>query len=193
MERGLLLEGSRAVGFALALASVSIGCTVATGSVQGGEPLFDAAATGVVAVSSEAGGEGGGATTNNPAAECQPGGMYSGSTWTDLYQCYFGPTGPDSCAGQTGQAASCHGTGGAESGIWTCGPSADSCYMGMMKYAVIDPTNSTSDPTMNGLYMILCETNGSGQMPYGCPTSAQFYPADMARIAAWIQDGGQNN
>jgi len=193
MRSCFLLEEVLVGGMVFAVSSVSIGCTAATGSLGGGEPLFDAAATGVTVTEQDSAGGGGGVTTNNPSADCQDGGMHSGSTWTDLYQCYFGPTGPDSCAGQTGQAGSCHGTGGAESTIWTCGPSADSCYMGMMNYPMIDPTKNTSNPTMSGLYMILCQTNGSGQMPNGCPSYAQLYPADMARIAAWIQDGGQNN
>jgi hypothetical protein len=57
----------------------------------------------------------------------------------------------------------------------------------------IDPTQDSSDPTDNGLYMTLCQTNGDGFMPYLCDPSAQLFPADMARIAAWIQAGGLKN
>lgn len=137
---------------------------------------------------------GGGAMTNNPAADCQPGGMYGSNTWTDLYQCYFGPTGPDSCAGTAGN---CHGgAGAAGAAYWICGDTSDTCYMGMHGFSLIDPTQGTSDPTTNGLYTTVCEAdpnNNSGFMPLGCPVSAQLYPADMARIAAWIQAGGLEN
>lgn len=171
------------------LSSISVGCAAATGAVEGGDPLFDAASQATVMP------EAGGATTNNPAPQCQQGGMYGGNTWTDLYQCYFGPTGPDSCAGQSGQAASCHGTGGAGAmAAWVCGETMDSCYMGMKNYMVLDPTQNTSDPTMSGLYNVLCQVNGMGAMPLGCtPSSVQLYPDDMARVAAWIKSGGQEN
>ena len=178
------------LGCVLGLSSTSLGCALATGNVQGGEPLIDASTT----VSISTGGEGGTTTlptTNNTAANCQPGAMNGGTTWTDLYTCYFGPTGPDSCAGSPGN---CHGTGGAGAqAAWLCGETSASCYMGMVAYSTLDPPAGKSDPTSSGLYMVLCQVNDAGVMtgvmPEFCPTSAWLYPADMARIAAWIAAG----
>lgn len=175
--------------------AMSLGCTAATGAVQGGEPTFDAALLTQPTIASTAtgdgstGDDGAPAATNNPllASDCLDGGMYAGSTWGDLYQCYFGPSGPDSCSG--GGNSLCHesssDTGG---GFWVCGDTSESCYMGITGESLLAP-QGTTNLMSNGFYNILCQPNNIGSMPFGCPTSALFLPADMARIAAWIDAG----
>jgi hypothetical protein len=187
------------VGLALVWAT-SAGCTAATSADDAAadasthdsatsDGADDSSSSSMAIGAPDAGGDG--ATTNNPAGDCQEGGAYGGSRWTDLYQCYFGPSGPDSCSGQ---GTMCHATADSQGGAdWVCGATSDSCYMGMVGDPSIDPTQDSSDPTNNPLYSILCQTNGDGFMPYLCLQPAQLFPADMARIAAWIQAGGTEN
>jgi len=53
-----------------------------------------------------------------------------GHTWTDLYDCYFGPSGKTSCVAQ----GFCHGgpnqLGALYPGAWVCGTSRESCWQG---------------------------------------------------------------
>ncbi len=53
-----------------------------------------------------------------------------GHTWTDLYTCYFGPSGKTSCVGQGFCHGSSNGTGAFPVG-WTCGTTRESCWQGM--------------------------------------------------------------
>jgi hypothetical protein len=192
------------MGFVL-LSAMSVGCTAATGAVQGGDPLFDASLlkqsfTGPSSMGGADAGDGAPpATTNVTSAACLDGGMNGGSSWTDLYTCYFGTTGPDSCAGSPG---SCHMSGSDPGGaVWICGTTAASCYQGMTGYKLPTPT-SGSDPTSALLYTVLCKADMTAcsqptdcLMPLGCPEppSVQLYPDDMARIAAWISMGAPEN
>src|SRR5579872_3303391 len=83
------------------VSALSSGCD-ATGNVQGGEALIA-----------------------DPCAATQ-----GGHTWTDLYTCYFGPTGKASCSGKSG----CHGiTNSSAAAIsgFVCGASKDDCWFGM--------------------------------------------------------------
>jgi hypothetical protein len=50
---------------------------------------------------------------------------------------------------------------------------------------------SGAPPTTAPIYTILCKTDGSGLMPRFCPVRLQS--GDMARIAAWIQEGAPDN
>jgi hypothetical protein len=181
----------------VAIPAACVGCTATTGAVQGGAPLSDADT--VAQLDLPMGSTGGDAsdgapapTTNNPSPDCQDGGMYGDNTWADLYQCYFGKSGPDSCAGTVG---SCHGESNAGgTSFWTCGQTAASCYAGLLAGMTLsgplDPTKDMANPTSAALYTVLCQINGSGMMPLGCsPQSVLLFPDDMARIAAWIAAG----
>jgi hypothetical protein len=120
-----------------------------------------------------------------------PDGGLAGSTWTDLYTCYFGSNAPDSCAG-TG--TNCHGDNGAGSAFWTCGTTKESCYTGMTSYAPLDPRAGKANPTMNHLYTVLCGSpSGSGLMPLGCPSGTVMLSDDFTRIEQWIMAGAPNN
>jgi hypothetical protein len=172
------------------LSPLLFGCSDATGSLVGGD-LVAPAPTGT----SSSGGSsssGGGPATLLTSADCLDGGTHTGSTWDDLYTCYFGPTGPISCAGANSM---CHADmpslGG---GYWVCGLTKDSCYTGMTGYSTLSPQNGSQDPTMNGLYTVLC---GSGSdlaaMPLGCSHPQTLLADDFTRIAAWIQAKAPNN
>jgi hypothetical protein len=53
-----------------------------------------------------------------------------GHTWTDLYTCYFGPSGKASCTAQ----GICHGAAGQTGALtsgYICGTTKDSCWSGM--------------------------------------------------------------
>jgi hypothetical protein len=84
----------------LVVAPALSGCD-ATGSAQGGDPL--------------------------QASAC---GADAGNTWTDLYACYFGPTGKASCSAQGTCHNDCTGTGALTSGF-VCGGTKESCYLGI--------------------------------------------------------------
>jgi hypothetical protein len=156
------------------------------GTLVGGDDI-DTGAPATTAPSDE----GGGPTTNVTSADCMPDGGHAGSTWTDLYTCYFGTNGPDSCAG-TG--TSCHGDNGAGTIAWTCGSTQDSCYTGMTSYSSLDPRTGMANPTMSLLYTVLCGSpSGSGVMPLGCPSGAVMQSDDFTRIEQWIAAGAPNN
>jgi hypothetical protein len=165
-----------------------LACTTATGGVVGGDPI-----------------------AAGPAAE----GPCSGSshTWTDLYECYFGPTGKGSCVGQS----FCHGAPtqlGAQMSAFTCGPSKDGCWQGMTTPGSIVPMGGTADGTKTVLYGSLRKIiNGHavGLMPCNPQSVPQadggttincsatqggtyaFGQGDLERITAWIQEGAQDN
>jgi hypothetical protein len=174
-----------------------VGCSDATGAIHGGDALFS------VPVVDAGSSEGGGQTTNLTSADCMGDGGHAGTTWTDLYTCYFGMSGPDSCAG-TG--ASCHATSAsAGGGSWVCGTTQASCYQGMTAYAPLDPRSGASNPTMNHLYGVLCGSPAGsggtcqaaggtcGVMPFGCPPGTTLFSDDFKRIEAWIAAGAPNN
>jgi hypothetical protein len=119
---------------------------------------------------------------------CVPGGAHSGSRWQDLYSCYFGPTGIANCA----LNSSCHINDPSAAGAWVCGPSSDACYQGAISSGVV-PDGGAMDPTMTTFYTALRTSDGfGGTMPLQ-PADVSFTPADMMRIATWIQSGALNN
>ncbi len=178
----------------LPAAAVVLGaaCTDATGAVQGGEPLQEAASLG----------EGGS----------------GGTTWTSLYQDYFGPSGSAGCAA----SAQCHQSAsgiGAQTSGFVCGASKDECWQGMTQGIGLDAGGlfcpivclgtcaqtsqaCPTDPTQQQLWSGLHKSGGGGlnNMPCGNPTicsaSASTYTFtsdDLARIQAWIQAGAPND
>jgi hypothetical protein len=175
----------------LLLAPLLYGCSDATGSLVGGDSL--AAMTAPSDASTPSGEGGGGGATNQTNPDCIPGGSgaHAGNSWTDLYTCYFGTSGTDSCAGSVGN---CHGTGTDPGGsIWACGMTSDSCYKGMTGYIGLQVTTSKSDPTMAHLYQVICSQGGPGYMPLFCPPGTSVGSADLDRIAAWVGAGAPEN
>jgi hypothetical protein len=174
---------------ALAVSMTALaGCSDATGSVRGGEPL-----------------------TIDP---CQD---HTGSTWTDLYACYFGPAGRASCGGVGG----CHGSPadyGSTYGF-ICGATQESCYKGFTGYLKDAFTGDSGTPaksaqlTAGNLRVVVNGqlVPGTGAMPcniqfesdggldglnacrVGLGDMYNFSSDDMARIQAWIDEGALNN
>src|SRR5580700_6747273 len=86
----------------LILASTSSSGCDATGSAQGGEALIP-----------------------DPCAA-----THGGHTWTDLYTCYFGPTGKASCSAKAGCHVIANSTPASIS-AFICGASKEDCWFGM--------------------------------------------------------------
>ena len=81
-------------------------------------------------------------------------------------------------------AASCHGTGGAGTGIWTCGPDQNTCYTGIKNEI------SSTTPSQTTLYSALHKVNPGASdldnMPLASDFSCcayTFTDSDVMRIA----------
>jgi hypothetical protein len=163
------------------VASGLAGCAEASGEVQGGEPLYDGGSTST-------------ATMDLPDV--------GAVTWTDLYTDYFGPTGPASC---TAVAAGCHLSAvdlGAKSSGYVCGASKESCWAGITSsastaYPPPVPDGGSSSPETTVLYENLRQAgSAAGTMPLSSADGGMGYTftaLDLARIAAWIQQGAAND
>jgi hypothetical protein len=180
--------------FTLAVFVVSLAGCDASGSVQGGDPLEP-----------------------DPCAATD-----GGHTWSDLYACYFGPTGQASCSGQGTCHGSCSGTGALTSGF-VCGGTKESCYLAIMQpnccgqitsdagaeaaaaecaasFPPVVPQGGASDPTTTTLWTALRGVDpkkvvGLHNMPF-TSTPGQGYTfsaADLDRISAWIEEGAPQN
>jgi len=169
---------------AVLAAAGAAGCAVATGEIQGGELLSD-------------GGSGSSTTTTNDLPDVGT------VTWTELYDSYFAPTAQASC---TAIAGECHGSLtelGAQGSGYVCGASKDSCWMGMTSTAIPTfpapvPVGGSTSPTTTTLYKALhpVGVNNAGQMPLSSADGGvgyQFTRLDLARIAAWIDQGAAND
>jgi hypothetical protein len=113
-----------------------------------------------------------------------------GSTFTDLYRDFFGPTGLASCSSRS----ICHVPGGtgAMTSNYVCDPDKDGCWMGMTSSIV--PGGGSLDPEHTTLYMALRKAPplaGSGPMPRN--SAFAFCPGDLDRIRAWIAAGAPND
>ncbi|HZU82341.1 MAG TPA: hypothetical protein VE987_05475 [Polyangiaceae bacterium] len=162
-----------------------VGCGDAALTVQGGEYVYEGGPPSTISTGDDGGGSDG--PGSMLPAGCQVGGANGGSGWSDLYLCFFGPSGVANCS----VTAACHGPGGS-AGFWTCGAGKDACYQGIQ--AVI---NGVTDPTSCLLYQQLRKPDGSGFMPLSglTPTSPPytFSDSDLMRIATWLQGGAPNN
>jgi hypothetical protein len=167
----------------LAVASAALAaCAEATGEIQGGESQFD------------------GGSAAPPVDVADVGTV----TWTDLYDSYFGPSAPASC---TAVANGCHMTLndlGAQQSGYVCGTSKDSCWSGITSSAIPKsypppvPDGGSRTPTGTVLYQALhpVGVQTAGQMPLTAADGGagyQFTPLDLARIAAWINQGAAND
>jgi hypothetical protein len=157
----------------LAVVALASACVNASSDTQGGEFKFDAAPPMP--------------PVNNVISNC-------GSTFTDLYNDFFGPTGSASCLGN----GNCHGgtdtAGTVGSGGYECAPDKDGCYKGMIAGGLIEPGNAaqTSNPESALLYAIIRKPDGTGIMPK-IPASRVFSPSELKCITTWIAGGAPNN
>jgi hypothetical protein len=113
-----------------------------------------------------------------------------GSTFTDLYTDFFGPTGRASCSA----SSICHVPGGEGASVsgYMCSPDQGSCWTSMTSSIVPEGGSSSPDDTI--LYGALRKappTAGSGPMPLD--STFEFCPGDLARIKAWIAAGAKND
>jgi hypothetical protein len=77
---------------------------------------------------------------------------------------------------------------------FVCGMDQATCWTGMT--TAIVPPGGASDPAGATVYEVLRRADGSCPMTScmpALPMSAFFEPSDLARIAAWIQNGAQND
>jgi hypothetical protein len=162
---------------ALFLLASSTGCTDATGEIIGGQPLFV---------------EGDDASDDAGPSEClDAGDRGSGSTFTDLYRDFFGPTGLASCTAMSACHISPMGRG-YKNTHYTCSPDQSTCWMTMTTSIV--PSGGSATPETTTMYRALRKAPPiphSGPMPLG--STFAFCPSDLQRIAEWIADGAQNN
>jgi hypothetical protein len=155
------------------------------------------AASSMAIVACSSSGSGGGASEGDgggdagvPAYCVEAGDRGDGSHFTDLYRDFFGPTGAASCSA----SSICHvdgGTGFKTSG-YECVPDQSGCWVSMTSSIV--PDGGTSMPQTTTLYRALRKAPpipGSGPMPRN--SSFAFCPADLERIATWIQNGAPND
>ncbi|MGO9835329.1 MAG: hypothetical protein ACLP1X_14040 [Polyangiaceae bacterium] len=161
-------------------AVAAVACSNATDGVVGGEPLPVIAS---MAQCSETG----------PAC----------STWTYLYNCYFGPTGAAGCSAQANCHATAGGLGGSISGF-VCGPTAETCWHGMTSTgAPIPVLKGVTTLSKTFLYTALHKSTGAvtmteNNMPLMTPTNPTqpaytFTSADLACIGGWIAAGAPEN
>jgi hypothetical protein len=162
-----------------ATAALLAGCSDATGELRGGQSLY-----------------------------VDPCPQDAGHTWTDLYGCYFGPSGKASCSA----LSECHGSKsnmlGNGGGFIVLGHTKESAYEGFTRYAV--PPDAGPMPVQGATNVVMfLRTSAGGFMPcngsviagtFTCnidstiPGNAYtFTPADMDRINTWINEGAQDN
>jgi hypothetical protein len=134
----------------------------------------------------------------------------AGNTWTDLYQCYFGPSGRASCAGMSDCHTSSSNTIGAGGFFFVCGPTKDTCWDGFTSFLVdgdagpmrtVGAGNTLQYLRAPGSKVPIMPCNVTGQ-GNGVPTcnllglagnAYTFTQDDLNRINAWIMNGAQDN
>jgi len=160
------------------MASVLVACTDATGSVQGGDPVF--------------GGQGGGGTTWTSlyASFFGPSGTASCSAQASCHGTVDG----------SGAQTSGFVCGASKDECWrgmTQGIPPDAGGI----FKAIVPADAAQDPTQTQLWQGLHKQEASGlnNMPCGDPScraatsTYTFTSDDLARISTWIQQGAQDN
>lgn len=144
--------------FNIAFVAGVAGCSAAPSEPTGGGALVDA-------------GLPDGAVAANEAA---PG------TWTALYAGYFGPGTPGHCGN-----AGCHAL--SQSGF-QCGPSAASCYAGLVAANLVNPstptTSAIADPNQSPLAWF------GGNMPRD---NALANTQAAAAVSHWVMLGAPND
>jgi hypothetical protein len=186
--RFILLSMRSVAWFCVLLPAGLFACSDATGSLRGGDYVFDAGAALTT-----------GDANVGPSTACQAGGANSGSRWQDLYACFFGPAAPSSCT----SSGICHGASdqaGTLGSGFVCGPSSDACWQGMTTpvssgFQPLVPPAGATDATTTMLYSALRKPdpgNTLNNMPFS-PATFVFQTDDLTRIKAWIQAGAKND
>jgi hypothetical protein len=160
-----------------ATAALLSGCSDATGQLRGGQILV--------------------------VDPCPPD---AGHTWTDLYGCYFGPSGKASCAAIN----ECHGSVSDPGAAFNfvCGHTKEACYQGVINFGAGDAGPMPVPDAKLWSSFLRTPGQASGFMPCNVlalagniPTcsidtagnSYTFSSDDMKRINAWIAEGAQDN
>jgi hypothetical protein len=114
----------------------------------------------------------------------------TGSTWTELYNDFFGGHGRAACAGN----GSCHGSSsqpGAGYSKYVCPPDGDAgkdtCYTTLMASGYV--SSLITPPSMGVLRTVNC----TGCAMPATPQVYEFSQTDVNRISAWIAAGTPNN
>jgi hypothetical protein len=126
------------------------------------------------------------------------------STWTYLYNCYFGPVGHANCSAQSQCHASSSSTGTQLGYGFECGSTSDTCWKGMTVNSAppLVPT-VVSDPKTTILYTALHKTTGmatplANNMPLKTAvdftdSAYSFTPAQLACIEGWLKAGAKED
>ncbi len=160
-----------ALSFLCVSGAAAGGCAKASGSITGGDALFDASAP--------------------PAAPIDAGPLGQGHTFDELYADYFGNPARASCAGN----GSCHGADnqrGSQDSSFVC-PAGDknACYTSLVS-AAADLVNPGDAKTSILLTKVLRRADGTGGNMPQSPGYA-FSDTDLQRISDWIDAGAKND
>lgn len=123
------------------------------------------------------------AGTDGAVTPCVPPAGNTAPTYTELYMKYFAVGTEGHCA-----KSGCHSSTGFAT--WSCGADKDTCYRGMVKVKLIDPSNPTASEIGDPLRSRLKWVNPNGIMPQDRPG-----PFNEGRdaILAWVAACAQNN
>ncbi|AKU95388.1 hypothetical protein AKJ09_02052 [Labilithrix luteola] len=173
---------------------VGLACSDGGGQIRGGQTQFDGAPP-----SNEEGDPGlqeGDASDIDaaswPEEQVDAG---SGTTWTDLYRDFFGPTGAASCS----SSGTCHGdpaaAGTTKSAGYLCADK-DGCRQSMLSdTTALIQTRDFSAPEGSTLVRILWQRKTNGTLTGSMPKTPRyvFSRASLERIQTWIGNGAPND
>lgn len=172
---------------------VGLACSDADGQLRGGATQFDAAPPTD---------DGDPDLTESDASDVDAAGWPeeqldagSGTTWTDLYRDFFGPTGAASCS----SANTCHGdpsaVGTTKSAGYLCADK-DGCRESMLSDStlLIQPRDVAA-PADSTLVRILWHRKADGSLTGSMPKTPRyvFSRASLERVQTWIANGAPND
>lgn len=157
-------------------ALVLAACAEASGEVRGGELAFDPTPPAFVEPNA------------CPVEDEADAG--TGTTWTDLYRDYFGPTGRAKCADP-----SCHGGEGtpASSIGFRCFDQSG-CRASLVDRWIVLPADA-AEPEKSAFYRVLRRCNEQNETVGTMPQRPTYYfsGASLARISTWMQGGAKDD
>jgi hypothetical protein len=135
---------------------------------------FPLAAPALVALLSLAGCDASGGTQGGQLLSPDPCDLTNGGhTWSDLYTCYFGPTGKANCSAQAQCHASLAGTGAITSGF-VCGTTKEGCWFSMTHPEYI----------LEGVFPLTTCDAGAAEIDGSCPTADLDAGPDAAPLCS---------